>query len=45
MCKRYQISHRGDYESSILVRFDVLAVGSDELAGCKLMRNVGKYRY
>jgi hypothetical protein len=45
MCERYQISHSGFYESSSLLLYDVLAVGSDELAGCKLIRNVGKYRY
>jgi predicted deacetylase len=45
MCKRYQISHRCVGESTNLLRFDFLAVGSDELAGCKLIRNVCKYRY
>jgi len=45
MCKGYQIAHCKFYEISIFFRYDVLAAGSDELAGCKLMRNVGNYRY
>jgi len=45
MCKRYQIAHSGFYEISNLLGYDVLAVGSDKLAACKLIRNVGKYRY
>ena len=45
MCKRYQIAHSSFYESSCLLGYDVLAVGSDEIGALKLIRNVGKYRY